>query len=111
VRHLGHCGECHTPRDNLGGLLTEQALAGNRSGPNGKKVPDITSNSATGIGDWSTSEIEFFLELGMLPDGDFTGGAMSPVIDDNTAQLTAEDRHAIAIYLQTVAASSGSDDD
>jgi mono/diheme cytochrome c family protein len=106
VRHLGHCGECHTPRDSLGKLLAEEELAGNRNGPNGKKVPDITSNPKTGIGSWSTSEIEFFLELGMLPDGDFTGGAMSPVIDDNTARLTAEDRLAIAVYLQSVPASS-----
>lgn len=105
VRHLGHCGECHTPRDSLGSVLSDQELAGNRNGPNGKKVPDITSNRENGIGSWSASEIEFFLELGMLPDGDFTGGAMSPVIDDNTARLTPYDRRAIAVYLQSVGAS------
>ena len=38
----------------------------------------------------------------MLPDGDFTGGSMSPVIDDNTSHLTDEDRHAIGIYLKSV---------
>ena len=41
--------------------------------------------------------IEFFLEIGMLPDGDFTGGAMSPVIDDNTGRLTPEDRRAMLL--------------
>lgn len=102
VRHLGHCGECHTPRDSLGNVLAERELTGNRSGPGGKKVPDITTDRKTGIGRWSTSEIEFFLELGMLPDGDFTGGAMSPVIDDNTGHLTPDDRRAIASYLKTV---------
>jgi hypothetical protein len=35
----------------------------------------------------------------MLPDGDFVGGSMSAVIDDNTSHLTPEDRKAIAIYL------------
>jgi mono/diheme cytochrome c family protein len=102
VRHLGHCGECHTPRDALGSLRDERELAGNPTGPNGKKVPDITPNRDSGIGRWSDSEIEFFLEIGMLPDGDFTGGAMSPVIDDNTSRLTAADRRAIAVYLKTV---------
>lgn len=102
VRHLGHCGECHTPRDALGGLRNERELAGNPVGPNGKKVPDITPNRDTGVGRWSDSEIEFFLQMGMLPDGDFTGGAMSPVIDDNTSRLTAEDQQAIAVYLRTV---------
>jgi len=105
VRHLGHCGECHTPRDDLGKLLVERELAGNAAGPNGKKVPDITTNRKRGIGRWSTSEIEFFLEIGMLPDGDFAGGAMSPVIDDNTGRLTPEDRQAIAAYLKSVRAS------
>ena len=41
----------------------------------------------------------FFLEIGMLPDGDFTGGSMSQVIDDNTGLLTAEDRIAIVEYV------------
>lgn len=105
VRHLGHCGECHTPRDSLGSVRADLELAGNPSGPNGKKVPDITPNRETGIGKWSESEIEFLLQIGMLPDGDFVGGAMSPVIDDNTGQLTAEDRQAIATYLNSVPAS------
>jgi len=102
VRHLGHCGECHTPRNALGKSLIEQELAGNPSGPNGKKVPNITTSRDAGIGRWSLSEIEFFLEIGMLPDGDFTGGAMAPVVDDNTGLLTAEDRRAIALYLRSV---------
>ena len=102
ARHLGHCGECHTPRDDLGKIRTQRELAGNPNGPEGKKVPDITPNRKSGIGRWSTDEIEFFLELGMLPDGDFAGGSMSPVIDDNTSQLVPADRHAISLYLKTV---------
>jgi hypothetical protein len=41
----------------------------------------------------------------MLPDGDFVGSIMSEVIDDNTGNLTAEDRQAIAVYLKSVPAS------
>lgn len=102
VRHLGHCGECHTPRNSLGALQPERELEGNPSGPDGKKVPNITQNRDDGIGRWSASEIEFFLEIGMLPDGDFTGGAMSPVIDENTSKLTPDDRRAIATYLKSL---------
>jgi mono/diheme cytochrome c family protein len=105
VRHLGHCGECHSPRDALGAILPDHELAGNPNGPEGKKVPNITPNRDTGIGRWSLDEIELMLEIGMLPDGDFTGGAMSPVIDDNTGQLTSQDRAAIAVYVQSVPAS------
>jgi mono/diheme cytochrome c family protein len=104
VRHLGHCGECHTPRNALGALRPGEELAGNHSGPDGKKVPNITPDPDTGIGAWSLSEIETFLEIGMLPDGDFAGAGMGEVIDDNTSQLTAADRRAISIYLQALPA-------
>ncbi|RMF98557.1 MAG: cytochrome C [Gammaproteobacteria bacterium] len=103
VRHLGHCGECHTPRDALGGLIRDRELAG-AVGPDGKRIPNITPHPEDGIGSWDRQEIELFLELGMLPDGDFVGGAMAEVIDDNTSQLTPGDRRAIARYLLSLPA-------
>jgi mono/diheme cytochrome c family protein len=105
VRHLGHCGECHTPRDVMGRMETDRDLHGNPEGGEKNAAPDITPNKTTGIGKWSVSDIEFFLEIGMLPDGDFTGGNMSAVIDDNTSLLTPQDRNAIAVYLKSLPAS------
>ncbi len=102
VRHLGHCGECHSPRNVLGGIDHSRELAGNPAGPEGKKIPDLTGDKATGIANWSVDEIEFFLETGILPDGDFAGSSMSAVIEDNTSKLTAADRRAIATYLKTL---------
>lgn len=102
VRHLGHCGECHSPRNLLGGMDRQAALSGNPDGPDGDKVPDITQDRTTGIGRWSKDEIVLFLEMGLLPDGDFAGAAMGAVIDDDTSQLTAADREAIATYLQSL---------
>lgn len=81
-----------------GAINQSHALAGNPHGPDDEAVPDITL-SDDGIADWTRSDLESFLEIGMLPDGDFSGGAMSEVIDDNTSQLTAEDRAAIVTYL------------
>lgn len=104
VRHLGHCGECHSPRGALGALLPGQELAGNPRGPEGKSVPNITPDERTGVGAWSRSDIETFLEIGMLPDGDFAGAGMGEVIDDNTSQLSPADRLAIATYLQALPA-------
>lgn len=102
VRHLGHCGECHTPRKKLGALQPDRELAGNPEGPDDGTVPNITPHRADGIGRWSLRDIEYYLEIGMEPDGDFSGGAMSPVIEDNTSKLTAEDRRAIATYLKAL---------
>jgi mono/diheme cytochrome c family protein len=108
VRHLGHCGECHSPRNVLGGIDRSRELAGNPAGPEGKKIPDITGDKTTGIGSWSVDETEFFLETGVLPDGDFAGSSMSAVIEDNTSKLTAGDRRAIATYLKALEPASAS---
>jgi mono/diheme cytochrome c family protein len=101
VRHLGHCGECHTPRNRFGARIAGQEMAGARSG-DGKKNPNITPHEPDGIGSWSPEDMALFLELGMMPDGDFAGGSMSAVIDDNTGQLTPEDRAAIGTYLESL---------
>ena len=104
VRHLGHCGECHTPRKALGKLIGDRELAGNPEGPDEEKVPNITPHKTDGIGRWSRSDIEYFLDIGMLPDGDFVGSSMTAVIDDNTSKLTRDDRLAITTYLQSLPA-------
>ena len=95
----GHCGECHTPRNALGAPERDRLLAGNRDGPDGKPVPNITPHAEDGIGGWSKSDIAFALQTGILPDGDVLGGAMSEVVDDATSHLSADDRNAIAEYL------------
>ena len=102
TRHLSHCGECHTPRNLLGALQDDRYLAGTLKGPDGKKVPNITPHSGDGIGDWSESDITFFLQLGVLPDGDVAGGAMEDVIREGTGHLTEQDRKAIAVYLKSL---------
>ena len=103
VRHLGHCGECHTPRNLLGARDDARELAGNAAGPEGGKVPGIRQDREQGLGRWTLDDMLLFLELGMLPNGDFAGASMSAVIDDNTSQLTADDRRAMAVYLQSLA--------
>jgi hypothetical protein len=79
-------------------------MAGNPNGPENRVVPDVTPDETHGIGAWSASDIETFLEIGMKPDGDFAGAGMGRVIDDNTSQLTAEDRRAITAYLKALPA-------
>src|SRR5262249_32385813 len=53
VEAVAHCGECHTQRNVMGGLERGLWLAGNTSGPEGAKVPNITPEPGTGIGEWS----------------------------------------------------------
>ena len=96
----GHCGECHTPRDMLGGPIQARAFAGGAAPEGDKTVPNITPGPG-GIGDWSTGDIETALRTGLLPDFETFGGAMVHV-QENMAKLTEEDREAIALYLKAL---------
>lgn len=102
VEALAHCAECHTPRTRLGGLDRAFWMAGTASGPDGGRVPNITPDQATGIGDWSDFDILDSLQTGALPDGDFVGGSMADVVRFGTSQLTDEDRQAILTYLRSL---------
>jgi mono/diheme cytochrome c family protein len=98
VNSLGHCAECHSPRNFLGGIIAAQRFAG---GPNPEGegwVPNITQK---GLAEWSEKDIAYFLETGEMPDGDTAGGSMARVIR-NTSQLSPEDRSAIAEYLKSL---------
>ena len=103
VTALAHCSECHTPRNLLGATESSRFLAGNPNGPDGKKVPNITPDKKDGIGNWSEEDIVKLLATGQTPDFDQIGGAMAEVVK-NTAKLSAEDRHAIAAFLQSLPA-------
>jgi mono/diheme cytochrome c family protein len=103
VNALGHCAECHSPRNLLGGIIAAQRFAGGPD-PEGKGfVPNITQK---GISDWSEKDIDYFLETGSTPDGDNAGGSMARVIK-NTSQLSAQDRAAIAAYVKSLPAVEG----
>lgn len=96
----GHCSECHSPRNLIGGIIADKAFAGARN-PEGKgTVPNITPSS-DGIGDWSEEDIAYFLETGNMPDYDTVEGSMVAV-QKNMAKLTREDRNAIAAYLKSL---------
>jgi mono/diheme cytochrome c family protein len=101
VTALAHCGECHTPRNWFGATEPSRFLAGTPDGPDGKKVPNITPDHKTGIGDWSEDDIVTVLATGQTPDFDFVGGAMGEIVR-NTSQLDDADRRAIAVYLRAL---------
>ena len=98
VNSFGHCAECHSPRNLVGGIIANKRFAG---GPNPEGegwVPNITQK---GVGEWSAKDIAYFLETGEMPEGDSAGGAMARVIK-NTSQLNPEERAAIAEYLKSL---------
>ena len=100
VEGPGHCAECHSPRDSLGGIIPERRFAGGPD-PEGKGwVPNITPHE-DGLASWSANDIAYLLESGFTPDYDSVGSSMADVVA-NTSKLSAEDRAAIAAYLKSL---------
>jgi mono/diheme cytochrome c family protein len=97
---LGHCGECHTPRNVLGGPKPDRYLAGGK-GPEGKGVPNLTP---TRLKKWSDGELKEFFTVGLTPDGDVPAAAMAEVIDNTTSKLTPDDLGALIAYLRSLPA-------
>ena len=100
VEGPGHCGECHTPRDALGGFKPDMWLAGAPNPEGEGRIPNITPGGQD-IGNWSEADIANYLETGFTPDFDSAGGSMTEV-QQNIAHLPKSDIEAIAAYLKAV---------
>jgi len=99
VNGPGHCAECHSPRNALGGIIESQRFAGGPSPDGSDWVPNITPVGLQRDDEkWSEKDIASFLDGGMMPSGDFAGGAMADVIR-STSLLSPKDRAAIANYV------------
>lgn len=102
---LGHCGECHTPR-NLGfGLEHGRELAGEEL--QGWRAYNITSDSRHGIGGWSDSDIAAYLATGHALEHASASGPMGEAVAHSLQFLTADDSAALVSYLRTVPAREG----
>jgi len=97
VEALGHCGECHTPRNSLGGPRQERFLGGGEV--DGKKAPNLTP---TRLEKWSDAELADVLTTGLLPDGDVLGETMGEVVRNTTSQLRPADLQALIAYLRSL---------
>lgn len=94
ARNLAHCGECHTPRNGLGIPDWSREFAGAEIGDE-----VIEPIDAVAMEEWSQNNFALFLVLGLKADGEFVGGDMNEVIEENTSRLTEEDRIALAAFF------------
>ena len=94
VQALGHCGECHTPRNFLGGANKDRFLAGAKD-----VAPNLTP---TRLKSWSDADLRNFLTTGLTADGDVPAKEMGEVIANTTSQLTPEDLNAMIAFLRSV---------
>lgn len=100
VNGPGHCAECHSPRNFLGAIVESRRFAGGPSPVGQGGVPSIRQDK---LGNWTVDDFAALLASGATPDADTVGGAMAEVVR-NTAQLSAADRRAMAVYLKSLSA-------
>ncbi|MDE2238568.1 MAG: cytochrome c [Rhodospirillales bacterium] len=96
---LGHCGECHTPRNLMEAMIQSRAYAG--APIDNLFAPNISSDKTYGVGGWSKADLVAYLH----DDGNMVKGspygAMGDMTDHSTSLLPVSDDQDIAEYLQT----------
>ncbi len=94
------CGRCHTPLGPDGAPDMTKLLAG---APFEDTVaPNLTPDTATGLGEWSEEEIAAFLGTGVYADGLEAHKGMKSVVDRSLSKLGEEDLLAIAAFLKSL---------
>ena len=103
VSTLG-CAICHSPVDDRKRVLPGMFLAGGmriRIDPYGEFPTDnLTSDAATGLGDWTDTEIERAITKGIRRDGSRL--LPFPMDYPSYSTMNSDDLYGIVAYLRTV---------
>jgi len=95
VEALGHCSDCHSPRNIMGAVKGKAVFTG--SEVDGFYAPDIASAALAKT--WSSENLVQFLKTGSSPQRGSVFGPMADVIHDSLSHLTDPDLAAIVTYL------------
>jgi mono/diheme cytochrome c family protein len=102
---LGHCAECHTPRNVGFGMEHGRELAGEEL--QGWRAYNITADGKYGIGSWSDSDIVTYIATGYAPGRATASGPMGDAVAHSLQFLKADDAAALVSFLRTVPAHRG----
>jgi len=102
VEGAAHCSACHTPRGFLMQEDTNRELAGAQVGP--WYAPNVTSDTASGIGTWTREELVAYLRSGRAPGKAQAAGSMGEAVEHSFQYLDSTDIEAIATYVKSVPA-------
>ena len=98
---MGHCGECHTPRNLAFALNNRQKFAGAVQA--GWRAYNITPDRNSGVGAWSDADVLHYLSTGHADGRGTASGPMGEVVDESLSHLKSSDLAAMVTYLRTVA--------
>ena len=104
---MGHCGECHTPRNLEFALNNRKKFAGAIQA--GWRAYNITSDHGSGVGAWSDADLAHYLSTGHADGRGTAAGPMGEAIDESLSHLRPSDIKALVTYLRTVPSIDSSD--
>lgn len=102
---LGHCGECHTPRNLAFAMQPSQFLAGEVI--QGWLAGNITPHPDSGIGRWSDAQLASYLSTGHAPGRSSASGPMAEAIQHSLQYLVPSDIDAMVSFLRDIPALAG----
>jgi mono/diheme cytochrome c family protein len=103
---LGHCGECHTPRNQLFALDQGRKFSGAVTA--GWKAYNISSDKEEGIGGWTSQQIADYLSKGHAEGRGAASGSMAEAVEFSLRYLSKDDLSAMVTYLQATPPQRGS---
>ncbi|MDB5396704.1 MAG: hypothetical protein JWM91_4210 [Rhodospirillales bacterium] len=98
VEALGHCGECHTPRNFMQALKSDKAYAGAKQ--QGWLAYNISGDKNAGIGGWTDAQLAEYLSTGKAPGRGPASGPMAEAVEYSLRYLTKDDVAAMVTYLR-----------
>jgi mono/diheme cytochrome c family protein len=99
---MGHCGECHTPRNLAYAMNNRRKFAGALTA--GWRAYNISSDPKSGLGSWSDNDLSTYLSTGHAEGHGGAAGPMGEAADDSLTYLTPGDIHALVVYLRSIPA-------
>jgi mono/diheme cytochrome c family protein len=100
---IGHCMECHTPRDKQGRLVTARLGAGGQAikWPGGVAITPNLTPDESGLKNWSDAQIEHAIRDGVNKNG----ARLQPLMAfDWYKTISAADMKALIAYLRSLPA-------
>lgn len=99
---MGHCGECHTPRNLAYAMNNRRKYAGALTA--GWRAYNISSDAKSGLGSWSDNDLSTYLSTGHAEGHGGAAGPMGEATDDSLTYLTPSDIQALVVYLRSIPA-------
>ncbi|ARU05009.1 alcohol dehydrogenase [Comamonas serinivorans] len=101
VTGLGHCADCHSPRNAWGASRHTALMPGGMIPMRNWYAPSLSDPRQAGVQDWPLTDIVALLASGQSSRGT-VAGPMREVVQHSTQYLTPADLHAMATYLKAI---------